>query len=99
MKFGAGACCGEMRIVDLAMGKEVFVSGYTGNSADFDVVSAVELPYEPRRVLGGQSDPGNDVHGPIVQLVGGARPVDVAVSSNGNIGSIDHLATPFGRSL
>lgn len=98
-RYGVGACCGEMRIVDLAMGKEVFVSGYAGNAADFEIVSAVQLPYEPRRVLGGQSDPGNDVHGPIVELTGGAKPVKVTVSADGDIGSVDHMATPFGTSL
>lgn len=98
-KYGTGACCGEMRIVDLAMGKEVFVSGYTGNFADLEVVSAVRLPYEPRRVLGGQSDPGNNVHGPIVELAGGAKPVKVVVDASGDIGSLDRMATPFGTSL
>lgn len=98
-RYGAGACCGEMRIVDLAMAKEVFVSAYAGNSADFEIVSAVQLPYGPRRVLGGQSDPGNDVHGPIVELVGGAKPLKVTVRADGDIGSVDFMATPFGTSL
>ena len=100
VKYAAPTCCGEMRIIDLDSGSEVYTGGLGAAGPDFDVISAVRLPYAPYRVFGGQSDQGNNVHGPVVEItLGGAAPVAVNVMATGDIGTIGDMATPFGTRL
>ena len=91
-------CCGQLRIVALETKAEVYASGFFDpGGPEFQLNAAVRLPYAPFRVLAGQSDNGNNRHGPVVELgAGGMAPTKVEVMGNDDIGSIDALATPFG---
>ena len=94
---GADSCCGDLRVIDLATDKQVavFPSGLKG--PEFELASAIRLPYGPRRLIAGQSDNGNNVHEAVVELLHNTLvPADVSLTKLGDIGSIDALATPFG---
>lgn len=96
------SCCGGLRIVDLGPAfADVYAAPMTPSGPEFQLSSAVQLPYEPRRVLAGQTDEGNNVHQAFVDLsVPGAIPIAVKyVKLPAELGSVDHMVTPFGRSL
>lgn len=60
----------------------------------------MRFPYAPRRIFGGQSDNGNNVHGAFVDITDpGGAPVEVKYNQNGDIGSVAELATPVGKRL
>ena len=94
------ACCADLRIIDLESGAQVAVAAFGSSGPEFELLEGVRLPYGARRVVVGQSDPGNNVHGPFVELVPSSpTPVPIGHVSNGDIGSINGLATPFGTRL
>jgi hypothetical protein len=95
---------GDMRIFDLTQGAEVFAAGYGPNGPAagpaFEIESALRFPYAPNRVIGGQSDNGNNVNGDFVDIsMGGQMPAKITLSANGDVGSITDMATPFGQRL
>lgn len=97
--YPSGACCADFHVFDLRTGQESASYPMTGNGPEYDFTSALRLPYAPFRVLVGQSDPGNNVHAPIVELSADAdRPVDLDVNASG-IGTIRAMAAPFAQSL
>ena len=90
------SCCGDLRVIDLASGREAALFGSGATGPEFDLTEAVRLPYGAHRVIAGQSDSGNNVHGAVVELVPNS-PTPVAViyiAQSGDIGSINALATP-----
>jgi hypothetical protein len=94
------SCCGEPRIIDLTTGQEAAVFMFGASGPEFELTEAIRVPYGARRVIAGQSDNGNNVHGPFVELVPNSpAPVTISTTSSSDIGSIDGLATPFGSRL
>ncbi len=58
-------CCGGLHVFDLGTrpGTEIFAAVIDGSGfPNFDVESAIALPYAPFMVIGGQSDIGNNVN-------------------------------------
>ncbi len=97
--YPAGGCCADLHVFDLRTDQEIASYPMSGNGPEYDFASALRLPYAPFRVLAGQSDAGNNVHGPIVELGRDAdRPVEVNVGAQG-IGTIRAMASPFARPL
>lgn len=98
-QYGTTACCGGVRIVDLTSGAETYAAPMR-SGPEYEISSAVLLPYAPPRVLAGQSDNGNNDHGAFVDLTSpGGAPPEVAYEQADDIGSAEHLVTFFGRSL
>ena len=94
------SCCGDLRVIDLASGQEVALFSYAAMGPELELTEAIRLPYAPRRVLAGQSDNGNNVHGAFVELLQDSpRPVAVDYDQDTDIGSIDGMTTPFGTRL
>jgi hypothetical protein len=94
-----GGCCGGLDVVDLASGALGATYGMTASGPEYGIACALRLPYAPYRVLAGQSDPGNNVHAPFLELSPDAdRPVDLDVSAGG-IGTVRAMAAPFARRL
>jgi hypothetical protein len=94
------SCCGDLRVIDLASGVEAALFKYGASGPELELTEAIRLPYGSHRVIAGQSDNGNNVHGPFVELPPGSpTPVAIGYSASGDIGSIDGLATPFGSRL
>lgn len=91
-------------ILDLGTGSSVFKSPYSPDGGlEFEVVSGVSMPYPPFRIIGGQSDTGNNWQNPLSDFVdmsdGGAAPVFVPLQKNGDIGTAGWVSTPFGQPL
>ena len=99
--YGADqSCCGDLRVIDLASGQEAALFSYGADGPELELTEAIRLPYAPRRVLAGQSDNGNNVHGAVVELLQDSpRPVAVDYDQSQDIGSLDAIATPFGSRL
>lgn len=93
-------CCSEPRLVDLSSGGEVWAGKQTGAGPDYEILSAIRFPYAPNRVLGGQSDNGNNVNGAFVWLDGfGGAPTKAEYGPANDIGSVEALASPFATPL
>lgn len=93
------SCCGDLRVIDLAAGQESALYAYGATGPELELTEVIRLPYGPRRVIAGQSDNGNNVHGPFVELVAKPTPAAIKTTAHGDVGSIDGLATPFGSRL
>ena len=95
-----GSCCGDLRVIDLASGKEAALFTYGASGPEFELTDAVRLPYGAHRVIAGQSDNGNNVHGPLVELLPSSpSPVAISYTADGDIGSMSAIATPFATKL
>lgn len=94
----AGDCCADMRTVDLAKKSQTAAYPPDGSGPRYQLLSAIELPYEPHRILAGQSDPANNGRSTLVEILpGGAAPKDVNLANNGSYGSFDAIASPYAR--
>ena len=90
-------CCGDLRVIDLASCNQALQVDSGTSGPEFELLDATRLPYGAHRVIVGQSDNGNNVHGAFVELVPrSATPIAIGYVANGDIGSVSALTTPFG---
>lgn len=69
--------------------------GATG--PEWQLASALQLPYGERHLFAGQTDPGNNVHPEIVELVDGEnRPRDVDVTGVSHP-TVNAMVSPFAQ--
>lgn len=95
-----GSCCGDLRVIDLASRTEAALLPYGTSGPEFELTDAVRMPYGAHRVIAGQSDNGNNVHGAVLELLPNSpRPVAIPYTAAGDIGSMSAIATPFGTKL
>lgn len=93
-----GACCAELDVLDPATGAPRASFPVTQTGPEYQLEAAVRLPYAPRRVIAGQSDPGNNVHGPLVELGDDDRPAEIDTDIGG-VGTVRAMASPFAEPL
>lgn len=97
---GTSSCCGGLHVFDLGLKSEVFVTQTSDEGPQFEIASAVRLPYPPFAVIGGQTDNGNNWHstgGAFVDL--STVPPAKLQWTGGDIGSVEDAVTPFGEPL
>lgn len=94
---------GRLRVYDLVAGKKVFESGADGRGPEFQLTSMVRLPYPPRRVIAGQSDPGNNwSQTRIVEIPEGQiapRKVELQSWNGADVGSVSSISPLFAEPL
>ena len=94
---------GKLRVYDLVAGKIVFESGGDVRGPEFQLTSMARLPYAPRRVLAGQSDPGNNwTQARLVEIPDGQiAPAKIELRSwnNLDVGSVSSIAPLFAEPL
>lgn len=99
--YAPGACCGGVRVVELAGPSQVFAHGMQANFPEWELDSALVLPDvgQGAHVLGGASDHGNNAHGPFADLDQPASGLIETARPQDDYGSLPFLATPFGSPL
>jgi len=94
---------GKLRVYDLVAGKIVFESGGDGRGPEYQLTSMARLPYPPRRVIAGQSDPGNNwTQARLVEIPDGQiAPAKIELRSwnNLDVGSVSSISPLFAEPL
>lgn len=98
--YGMPVCCNEPRIIDLESGAETWTGQITSNGPSHELLTGLRFPYAPFRVIGGQSDNGNNTNGAMVELKApNVAPAHLTIDGGRDFGSIHGLASPFATQL
>ena len=94
------SCCGDFYTVNIPDARVAATFPPIAPSLEYQIGSALLLPYgNPRRAIAGMTDPGNDLHGAIVELVDSDRPAEITERDLPAFGTVRAMATPFGSPL
>ena len=99
-RYGGTTCCGDTWLFDIVNKTSKKIGPFGANGPEYELASALKVPYAPGYVFAGQTDNGNNVHNAIIDITDPLAPKTVPRQQNvGDIGTMNAIATPFGTPL